>query len=372
MSPARRVCRRLAGGAAVGLIWATPLCCANEGGSGPEYVRLDRYRVWPASEAVRLQLIKLGEVRFGSGRDAFVYEITHLAAKGGRYYVLDGYSKSVMVFDRAGRLLAKFGRPGRGPGELLDPFELAFDGGRIYVADPGQGMALSVFDEAGAFLGRIRSELPSTPTAIDAAEGRLFVLTSTLADVERHGWEILFVLDRRGRVLGRGCRLDPRYIASMRVNGMIRRNQYGEIAVRGGRVYCIQTITPVVQIMDRNGRALGLLDVAPPFYRAPQDQPATLNLKRALEFFSTWTAHVNFFPLDGGFASVYSRYEPAGGEFRYHLFACRERGGEIVRCGVAAGLRKPVLFLSPDTIYLEEEVLPNETARVGIYRVTGL
>lgn len=54
-------------------------------------------------------------------------------------YVADYGSMSIKAFSRDGRLIWSFGRKGKGPGELINPADLAVDGlGRIWIADPMQ------------------------------------------------------------------------------------------------------------------------------------------------------------------------------------------------------------------------------------------
>lgn len=60
-------------------------------------------------------------------------------APDGRVYVADTGNKRIVVFAPSGRELASFGRPGSGPGELVEPVGLAIDpeAGTLWVADTG-------------------------------------------------------------------------------------------------------------------------------------------------------------------------------------------------------------------------------------------
>lgn len=57
----------------------------------------------------------------------------------GRVYVADTGNKRIVVFDPTGREVATIGRPGDGPGELVEPVGLAIDPetGTLWVADTG-------------------------------------------------------------------------------------------------------------------------------------------------------------------------------------------------------------------------------------------
>jgi DNA-binding beta-propeller fold protein YncE len=71
----------------------------------------------------------------------------------GRVYVADYANHRVQVFDRAGRVLAAWGREGGGPGEFRRPRAIAVDArGRVVVADAGNDR-LQWFDPDGDILG---------------------------------------------------------------------------------------------------------------------------------------------------------------------------------------------------------------------------
>ena len=65
----------------------------------------------------------------------------------GRFYVVDGNSAKIHVFDTAGNELFSFGERGRDPGQLNAPWWIALDGsGGVYVGDKApsrvQGFAI--------------------------------------------------------------------------------------------------------------------------------------------------------------------------------------------------------------------------------------
>ena len=70
---------------------------------------------------------------------------------GGRLAVLDVGRSRAVVFDRDGNYVRQIGRKGRGPGELLNPVDMAVGpDGKVYVLDSGN-RRLSIFDSAGVF-----------------------------------------------------------------------------------------------------------------------------------------------------------------------------------------------------------------------------
>jgi hypothetical protein len=66
-------------------------------------------------------------------------EIVDLAVGAdGRIYVAQWNVAEVVVFDRAGRMNARIGRSGAGPGEFRSPSRLGWSGDTLWVADPPQ------------------------------------------------------------------------------------------------------------------------------------------------------------------------------------------------------------------------------------------
>ncbi|MBF0438882.1 MAG: SMP-30/gluconolactonase/LRE family protein [Magnetococcales bacterium] len=72
-------------------------------------------------------------------------------AARGRIYVADTQAHDIKVFDDSGKLIKKFGRSGRMPGEFNAPTHLAFAQDRLYVADT-LNARIQVFDSGGEFL----------------------------------------------------------------------------------------------------------------------------------------------------------------------------------------------------------------------------
>ncbi|HEU0013577.1 MAG TPA: hypothetical protein VFQ45_07820 [Longimicrobium sp.] len=83
--------------------------------------------------------------------DSLLYDIRHvLPGRNGEMWVLSALEPFVYRFSTAGRIQARFGRQGKGPGELLNPWSLApvpgTDG--VGVWDVGRH-GLTVYDRAG-------------------------------------------------------------------------------------------------------------------------------------------------------------------------------------------------------------------------------
>jgi sugar lactone lactonase YvrE len=65
----------------------------------------------------------------------------------GRVFISDTHYHRIVVYDRDGHELARFGQYGKGPGEFIYPTDIAFHpDGRIYVAEYGSNDRIQVFD----------------------------------------------------------------------------------------------------------------------------------------------------------------------------------------------------------------------------------
>jgi tripartite motif-containing protein 71 len=78
-----------------------------------------------------------------SGQDGQGIAVTDVSVRDGKVYATDTYQ--VFVFDLTGKVLAQFGKPGVGPGDLDHPNGVTADGkGRIWVSDSNHAR-VSVF-----------------------------------------------------------------------------------------------------------------------------------------------------------------------------------------------------------------------------------
>jgi tripartite motif-containing protein 2/3/tripartite motif-containing protein 71 len=67
-------------------------------------------------------------------------------------FIVDRWNNRIQVTDLDGKFKRQFGKKGSGPGEFLDPKQLAFDpDGNLWVAD-SDNHRLQVFTRDGAFL----------------------------------------------------------------------------------------------------------------------------------------------------------------------------------------------------------------------------
>jgi hypothetical protein len=108
------------------------------------------------------KLLKTLGVKGVSGDDAaHFYKPTDIAiTPDGQLLITDGYGNSRVVhFDREGKFVKAWGKPGTGPGEFDLPHSICMDNkGRLYVADRSN-FRVQVFDQSGKFLAEWRDRM---------------------------------------------------------------------------------------------------------------------------------------------------------------------------------------------------------------------
>lgn len=307
--------------------------------------------------------------------EGVVQRITEFARQDRGYVVLDGGGQKVHLFDFQGKHALSFGGPGDGPGEFRDPMGLAVDGERILVVDPARGRALITYGWDRELIAEEQLRLSHDPLDVQAEAGLTYVLAypaTNPAQEAQEGRDRVWVLGSGGDVIGHGCPADPRYIESSGQDGRIGRMLGGSLALEADRLYCIQGISPTVQVMGLDGVEVGTITIRPPFYQDPVDGPFTTDRKQTLQFLSEWTAHRGVYPLreGAGFVSVYSQYDQSIEDFRYWLFRCAiEQEVQVSRCATAEVAQKPILVTPDGTVFLEEELSAGGAPVVGIYRI---
>ncbi|HNQ23201.1 MAG TPA: 6-bladed beta-propeller [Phycisphaerae bacterium] len=141
-----------------------------------------------------------GEVLRQFGSDVLTRPVGIACLPGGDdLYVVDGGAHCVVRFDRTGREVGRWGKPGSGPGELNFPTHLAVDGtGRIAVADSGN-FRVQLFDTDGNYVSSFGSKgdaagnfaLPKG-VGFDRA-GHVYVVDAQFENVQ--------IFDAQGRLL---------------------------------------------------------------------------------------------------------------------------------------------------------------------------
>jgi len=156
---------------------------------------LDRHQVIKHDPNGKI-LLKLGKAyKEGNTPDQFDCPADVAIAPNGDIYVADGYGNSrVVKFNKEGKYLKEWGKPGKGPGEFDLVHAIALDAkGRVYVADR-ENDRIQIFDGDGKFLEQWRGF--GSPYGLFLQNGQRWLVT------DGKGEQVCF-LDLQGKVLSR-------------------------------------------------------------------------------------------------------------------------------------------------------------------------
>jgi len=122
-----------------------------------------------------------------------------ITAPNGDIFVADGHAAiapsipanldtRIMKFDRTGKFLAQWGKPGSKAGEFNNPHALALDGrGRLYVADRGNSR-IQIFTQAGKFITEWRQF--GRPSGFYITGDRLYAIDADSTEaIHPGGWK---------------------------------------------------------------------------------------------------------------------------------------------------------------------------------------
>lgn len=167
-------------------------------------------------------------------------------AEDGRIFVADSGNSEVKVFTPDGKYSGKFGKQGKGPGELEYPTDLAVKAGKVYVAD-FKNNRVAVFDIDGKFDRNITQgpgNAPISPLSVDVDEkGYVY-----LADRSHR----IIILNERFqfvRTFGEGGTGDGQ---------MSYPN--GVLAGKDGTIYVSDSGNGRIEYFDQAGKFLGKID----------------------------------------------------------------------------------------------------------------
>lgn len=173
-----------------GNIWVTDGGVSKDGAKGLQVIELS-----PRGK-VLLRLGTAGQ----RGDDASHFQSPSDVITNGRgdIFVTDGHAPipgivpagldmRVMKFDRTGKFLKQWGKPGSGPDELNNPHALALDGqGRLYVADRANNR-IAIFTQDGKRLAEWKQF--GRPSGFYIAGDRLYVIDADSTEELHPGWK---------------------------------------------------------------------------------------------------------------------------------------------------------------------------------------
>lgn len=155
--------------------------------------------------------------------------------KKGNIYITDMENSRVLIFDKSGNYLSKFGKKGKGKGEFMYPMGIAVaPNGRIFVTENGLSKVL-IFNRKGKFIREFKVMIPLMATV---AHNRLYVTT--------YGHVMIYDLD--GKELYKWGERGKR-------TGSFD-NPTGIAVDDSGNVYVSDTMNLRVQALDENGEVI--------------------------------------------------------------------------------------------------------------------
>lgn len=291
------------------------------------------------------------EVQLGEGKAASSANISRVIATGEGFFVIEGGAPAVVHYDRKGRHRFTIAiAPGKA-GKLKTPRALAYRGDTLFVLDLDYRRGIAMFDGVGAHIGTIDLQVGSSAFDLSASPTSLAIATIAQDAEIRDGAATMLWFVSAGRAVRDGkCAPDPIYQRSLEQRGFFELFRAVGVSSFGGRTYCRQPVSPVVQVFSDDGAPMESIRLAPPFYVRGPDAPQSMNQLMVDRFSATWTEHRNFFPFQDGFVSVYSNFDTLTSTRRYRLFRCAGVSGPDPRCAVGSITDVPLDFLAPDTL----------------------
>jgi hypothetical protein len=181
-----------------------------------------------------------------SPSDAYLSHPFDLAMYKGSYFVSDAVQNCVKVFSSQGRLVRTIGGRGRGPGELIDPFELTInpENAVIYCQDGGN-RRISCFSVNGKYIRSFRTV--NAVFDLIAYSGKI-VTTSYNEQTKT----LFAVYDSLGSILKLfGSMFDPR-VNQLSYRSFLYSNVYFQVDKEN--LYVFYAYIPTIQVYEADGQ----------------------------------------------------------------------------------------------------------------------
>lgn len=299
----------------------------------------------------KIILTPLSTIRLGSTVEDTPTDVRSLIERERRIFVLDSKMRRLRGYDIKGKLLFNIGKWGKDDGEMDTPVALKVFGDTIMLLDLSHVDHVKLYSFDGTYLTARVFPMPEGATSFEVSSQRMVFTTLSGRPKNNLSYAMLGT-DNHGHVLWLGCQTDPLYAASDKDHEMAGKYAFRTVASSGGKLFCIQPLSPVVQIYDTLGNFAGVFRRSPTFYKPPGHIAETQNVADMLRFESQWTAHVGIFPFPSGVLSVYQTWDSQRGGMNYLLFRCDSgmTSTAKARCGIAKSPGQPVGLLGADTL----------------------
>jgi hypothetical protein len=298
-----------------------------------------------------LALKRVSTIRLGARIDETPTDVRSLIVQGRRIFVLDGKMRRLRGYDIAGKLVFNVGKWGKDDGEMDTPVALKMQGDTLMLLDLSHVDHVKLYSLDGEYLTARVFPLPEGATSFEVSRERM--VFATLSGRQKYSLSYAMMgTDNHGHVLWLGCQADPQYAASDKAHEMASKYAFRTVASSADRLYCIQPLSPLVQIYDTLGNFVGAFRRAPTFYKPPTHVAETQNVKEMLQYESQWTLHAGIFAFPGGILSVYQTYDLQRGAMNYLLFRCDSltTATPNARCATAKSPGQPVGLVGTDTL----------------------
>ena len=184
----------------------------------------------------------------------------------GDLIVVDKYNvRNVFVFGSDGRPKGRIGSEGRQAGQYLFPNDLFYDPrDRNYYIYDGDLMRISRFSGDFGFVRQFTVPL-MVESILVTSQDRLFGYSAVVGTAKASG-DMLYEVDRQGRILGRFARRPNSY------SGWVASEQGGVVEVRGF-LYLSTPYEYSISIFSQDGERLLSREYASPHYVPPHPPP---------------------------------------------------------------------------------------------------
>lgn len=328
------------------------------------------YRKQPLTESGQLRQAVMATIRLGTVDSTQPVDVQDVAFRGDTAYVLDAETRRLSAYNRAGTRLWSAGGRDANDGRLVRPHRLTLAGDTLYVTDLGAVNRINLFDLGGRFARGFDVDSEKDVLSLAVAGERLFV-TIPSPEPDDTTLSVVLMMDRDGKLLGRGCTQHPTVTTSISRRGVLGAYRFSYVWSSGGRVYCQQGVTPVIQVLDGAGRLAGTVDRAPEFFVDPRDEPETTNPRRMMAHSATWLAPTRFLPSAHGFVWSFIAYDTVTQRSSFRLFACDSATGPA-QCAVGETPDRPLQLIGADTLLLlREDPNPESVPTLILVRLTG-